>query len=188
MTDKVMTLDWVRGMLSGSLVQREPITPNEVADCVEAIDAHITQHAEGKKQWDQVAALLGADGDNVDQVLAKATQHTALIGKLRELSHQMQFASTGEMPWDFCDGLNEILDAQPASERASDPMAELVAQAQALDMGYGKPASEPAQVDVATIRKVTVDIRTWDDHGDRPDEWILRDWHTALAEAIGDKS
>lgn len=28
--------------------------------------------AEGKRQWDQVAALLGADGDNVDDVLRKA--------------------------------------------------------------------------------------------------------------------
>lgn len=42
---------------------------------IRAMEEHasrIENATEGKRQWDQVASLLGADGDNVDAVLKAA--------------------------------------------------------------------------------------------------------------------
>lgn len=38
-----------------------------------ALAAQLEQITDGKAQWDEVANILGADGDNVDDVIAKAT-------------------------------------------------------------------------------------------------------------------
>jgi len=41
------------------------------------VDELLSQIDEGKQHWDQVAALLGADGDNVDDVIEKAKQRSS---------------------------------------------------------------------------------------------------------------
>jgi len=43
------------------------------------------------------------------------------------------------------------------------------------------------QPDLAAIREVIADIVKWDENGDRPDEWKLREWHQNLARSVGDK-
>ena len=55
--------------------------PLEAADMLECLASQLAESKQiiddGKRQWDQVAAILGADGDNVDDVLAKASQLAA---------------------------------------------------------------------------------------------------------------
>jgi len=44
-----------------------------------------------------------------------------------------------------------------------------------------------ARPDLAAIREVIADVVKWDENGDRPDEWKLREWHQNLARSVGDK-
>ena len=64
----------------------------EVAKLREAVAELQETIAEGKRQWDQVATLIGAVGDDVDDVLAKAA---AVAGYRRdaELIEAARFAS-----------------------------------------------------------------------------------------------
>jgi hypothetical protein len=76
---------------------------------LEAVLAAISLKLDRKR--DAGAASLTEWGNTIDAHLAK---HAEMAANLRELSKQMQNGSPGDMPWDFCDGLNDILDAHPS--------------------------------------------------------------------------
>ncbi len=75
--DSTMTLEQVRdslrevGLNAGNQYKRSWCY--QLAD---AIDAHLAARdavvSDGKAQWDELSAILGADGDNVDQVFRAA--------------------------------------------------------------------------------------------------------------------
>jgi hypothetical protein len=69
---------------------------------------------EGKKDWDELARILGADGDNVDQVfrvarsvMEKPTQASVPVGEMKKLSDQWR--SDPHLAWGFKYG--NLLDA-----------------------------------------------------------------------------
>jgi hypothetical protein len=119
------------------------------------IKAHIAQHAEGKAQWDHVAGMLGADGDNVDAVFHAAEkhaelvanetrlaaevvkmydEHAELIAKLRSLASKWP---GGEV---YADELLAILDAQPVEPvAATESFVVRVAWGSFTEDGYWKP-------------------------------------------------
>lgn len=54
-------------------------------DAAAAVAEAFDTIAEGKRQWDQVAASLGVDGDDADAVMARAAAVSELVEAGREL-------------------------------------------------------------------------------------------------------
>lgn len=75
MTEQTYTAEQYEGMANtceGVYAGDHPGDMKEAARMLRQAAQMMQNNAEAKQQWDEVAALLGADGDNVDGVIAAA--------------------------------------------------------------------------------------------------------------------
>ena len=95
-TTEPMTLDQMRIQITAAVFNDHEMAPAAVIEWRDliawghAIDAELAKRRElqeqideGKRDWDQVAALLGVDGDNVDAVIRAARQRNTV-----EMNHE----------------------------------------------------------------------------------------------------